>query len=268
MAATVPLDEDRVKLSGRLAGIGLPAELVADILNDNIVVRYAKGFRPFFQGAPADMLMLVLTGVVKVYCPQKGARRFLVELAGPGDVIGYADFVDQKGRRSQVFEAEALTNCSVALILRHRLAKRIEELDSAGLVSLLEMANTFWTSVVYRHASLMCLPFRERLEVVLSEVAHRFGVKESRGLLITLDLGHEEWAEMIGCSRPMVSRLFAQMVDSGVLAREGKRYILLTQGGLDDRQRLLVHPGSAHAAELRLSYGGGAGASRLSAQPR
>jgi len=76
----------------------------------------------------------------------------------------------------------------------------------------------------------MTLSYRERLEAMLAEVAGRFGVKEARGTLLTLELGHDDWAEMIGSSRPMVSRLIAEMVQNRVLAREGKHYILLADG--------------------------------------
>jgi hypothetical protein len=86
---------------------------------------------------------------------------------------------------------------------------------------------------VHRYASLMTLSYRERLEAMLTEVAARFGVKETRGTLLTLELGHDDWAEMIGSSRPMVSRLIAEMVQSRVLAREGKHYILLADGGVE-----------------------------------
>ena len=41
------------------------------------------------------------------------------------------------------------------------------------------------------------------------------------------ELGHEHLAEMIGCSRPMVSRMIAELVDAGLLARRGKQYVLL-----------------------------------------
>ena len=98
------------------------------------------------------------------------------------------------------------------------------------LIDLFERLNTFWGSLVHRYASLMTLSYRERLEAMLSEVASRFGVREARGTLLTLELGHDDWAEMIGSSRPMVSRLIAEMVQNRVLAREGKHYILLAEG--------------------------------------
>jgi hypothetical protein len=92
----------------------------------------------------------------------------------------------------------------------------------------------------------MTLSYRERLEAMLAEVGARFGVKEARGTLLTLELGHDDWAEMIGSSRPMVSRLIAEMVQNRVLAREGKHYILLADGASEkpapstaaDRSRL------------------------------
>jgi len=78
----------------------------------------------------------------------------------------------------------------------------------------------------------MTLSYRERLEAMLAEVAARFGVKDARGTLLTLELGHDDWAEMIGSSRPMVSRLIAEMVQNRVLAREG---IELARAAVGDR---------------------------------
>ena len=211
----------------------MPGEIIDDLINDNIVARYARRFRLFLQGAPGDVLMIIINGVVKVHCAQPDGRRFLVELAGPGDIIGYVDRVDAKGRHCQAFEAQALTNCAVALISRQRILKLLGDSDHATLIALFERLNSFWASVVHRYASLMTLSYRERLEAMLTEVATRFGVKETRGTLLTLELGHDDWAEMIGSSRPMVSRLIAEMVQNRVVAREGKHYILLSNANAE-----------------------------------
>jgi hypothetical protein len=131
------------------------------------------------------------------------------------------------------------------------VAKRLQELDCGALVGLIEQSNSFWSWVAYRYASLMSLSYRERLEVVLSEVASRFGVKDSRGLMITLELGHEDWADMIGSSRPMASRLFADMIRAKILAREGKRYILLNGAGLEKKPYLVPSVGDETLWSLR-----------------
>jgi len=227
------MDFEAAELHAHLRNWDLPPELIGEMTRENIIVRHAKGYKLFQRGAAADMLMLITSGVVKVYCGEGESRRFLVELAGPGDIIGYADFLDVKGRRCQAFEAEALTNCSVALVVRHRINKQLETLESSVLVPMIERVNRFWTTLAYRYAVLMSLTYRERLELALVDVARRFGVKDARGTMLSLELGHQDWAEMIGSSRPMVSRLLAQMMEAGMVAREGKLYVLLKDGGLD-----------------------------------
>ena len=66
---------------------------------------------------------------------------------------------------------------------------------------------------------------------VLRDLARKFGVKDSRGILLLPELGHADFAEMIGSSRPMVSRLIAEMVANKRLLYDGKHYIVL---GLED----------------------------------
>ena len=63
--------------------------------------------------------------------------------------------------------------------------------------------------------------------MVMTDLAKRAGVRDSEGIMLIPEIGHEDLAEMIGCSRPMVSRLIAIMAESGLLARRGKQYVLL-----------------------------------------
>jgi len=70
------------------------------------------------------------------------------------------------------------------------------------------------------------MSFKERLEVVLRELAAKFAVRDSRGILLTPELAHSDFAEMIGSSRPMVTRLMAEMAKEGRLLRQGKQLIL------------------------------------------
>jgi len=55
-------------------------------------------------------------------------------------------------------------------------------------------------------------------------------IDDKRGTLIMLELSHETLAEMIGSSRPMVSKLVDDMLREGLLARSEQRhqFILLS----------------------------------------
>ncbi len=215
------------RLLARLLAMGLPRPAAAALLERHMLVRYPRGAELFTMGSPADVVFAVLTGLVKVHSSRAGSDPVLVELAGPGDLVGYADFADADGGRSQLFEASALTNTSVALFTRHQISEVLKGLEPEALLRITEAINSMWSSVVYRYATFLGMSLRKRLEIVLGELAERFGVPDSRGTLLLPELAQEELAEMIGSSRPMVSKLLTEMTERGLLIREGRRHILI-----------------------------------------
>src|SRR4029077_19150120 len=58
-----PLNEDRSRLAWRVRQAGVPNEIIDELINDNIVARYSRRFRLFLQGAPGDVLMIIVNGV-------------------------------------------------------------------------------------------------------------------------------------------------------------------------------------------------------------
>jgi CRP/FNR family cyclic AMP-dependent transcriptional regulator len=221
---------------------GLPKEAIAGLVGRHTLVRYPKRSPLFLQGSPADVAFAVFNGLVKVYCPGADGSRILVHLAGPGDLIGYADFLDGNRQRSQMFEAHALTSCSVALFTRQHVLKTLR-LDQSVLLKLLESLNGFWSATVHRYAVFLSMSLRERLQLVLADLGARFGVNEARGVLLTPELAQEELAEMIGSSRPMVSKLLSEMAERSLITCQGRRYILLRGSGLDVASQWLLPTG-------------------------
>jgi CRP/FNR family cyclic AMP-dependent transcriptional regulator len=215
------------RLLTKLSSMGLPRSAATALLERHMLVRYPKGAELFSMGSPADVVFAVLTGLVKVHSSRAGSDPVLVEIAGPGDLVGYADFADADGGRSQLFEATALSNTCVALFTRHQIAEVLKSLEPEALLRITEAINSMWSSVVYRYATFLGMSLRKRLEIVLGELAARFGVPDSRGTLLLPELAQEELAEMIGSSRPMVSKLLTEMTERGLLIREGRRHILL-----------------------------------------
>ena len=86
--------------------------------------------------------------------------------------------------------------------------------------------NATWSATFERLARFLGLSFRERLELVLRDLVTRFGVEEKRGVLIVPEPSQEDLAEMIGSSRPMVSKILADMTEERFLAR-GERHLIL-----------------------------------------
>jgi CRP/FNR family transcriptional regulator, cyclic AMP receptor protein len=254
------------KLMARLLSLGMPRQAATTLLERHMLLRYPKGAELFTKGSPADVVFAVISGVVKVVSVRPGSDRVLVELAGTGDLVGYADFADTRGERSQLFGAQALTNSCVALFTRHHIGEVLKGLDADTLIRIASALNTMWSSVTYRYASFLGMSLRKRLEFVLNELAERFGVPDARGTLLLPELAQEELAEMIGSSRPMVSKLLTEMTARGTLIRSGRRHILLSSeklgAGAHQRAREEAAPAAAPAPERETTPRSSARASR------
>ena len=217
--------------------LNLPVDLVDELIERHIAVAFEKGALAFCEGNTDGMLACILSGYVNVYCPVGDGNRTLVRMAGPGEIIGYPDYVDEKGRHARMFEAQVASKCTLALFSRDHIARLLAGLPPEAMISVIASLNTFWSENLRRFATLLNLPFWDRLTIVMSDLAKRAGVRDSEGIILIPEIGHEDLAEMIGCSRPMVSRLIAEMVESGLLSRRGKQYVLLKKWDFNDNNR-------------------------------
>jgi len=214
-------------LQSNLNKLSVPREIFQELVDRHIPVSFEKGAMLFCEGNTDGMLACLLAGYVKIYCPIGDGNRTLVRLAATSELIGYPDYIDAWGRRARMFEAQAATKCSVALFSRDQISTVLSKLPSEHLVSLLTSLNTFWSENLRFFASLLNLPLQDRLIIVMSDLARRAGVGDSEGLVLMPEVGHEDFAEMIGCSRPMVSRMIAELVEARRLSKRGKQYVLL-----------------------------------------
>src|ERR1700694_691638 len=221
--------EFRARLEAMLDSNGLCADLAAEIEDDLTPVTYEKGAVIFLRGSPGDLLFWLLKGFVKLYLPHSDGNRTLVDVARPGDYLAFVNDEDSKGLR-QILEAQALTKCSVGLFTREHLMQLLSKLDQKTGSRLLERLNTAWSTMFERYIAFIGSSFRVRFEIVLNRLGARLGIEDKRGTLLVPELGLEDLAEMIGSSRPMVSKLIAQMTREGPTNTASRMVIVLLRG--------------------------------------
>jgi len=222
-----PPFEFRAVLEERLTAWNLPAELAVEIEERLTPVTFEKGKIVFLHGVPADLVFWLRKGFVKLYLRHANGNRTLIAVARPGEYLGMVANIDADGRSRQVFEAQALTKCSLGLFSREHMTSLLRKLDHERVVQLLGNLNATWSALFERYAGFIGLSFRERLEIVFKDLGARFGVEDKRGTLIILGLSQEDLAEMIGSSRPMVSKLVGDMIEEGMLARGEQHHFIL-----------------------------------------
>ena len=249
MANGVACDEGYARMRANFARWRVPSAIIDDLVDHRSAVSYPRGAVVFMEGSPGDLFGCVLAGYVKVYCNSANGARVLARLAGPGDIIGYADAEDCKGRRSKIFETQALTKCSIALFTRERAVRLLRSVDPEQAIELYQALNSFWSLTLHWWTSFLGLPFQQRLEVVLSDLGRRVGVHDNRGTLIIPELSQADLAEMIASSRPLVSRLLNEMEERGLVQRRGKQYLL--SKGWDSQEHRLARIGAPLGDEAR-----------------
>jgi CRP/FNR family transcriptional regulator, cyclic AMP receptor protein len=220
-----------------LSHLNLPMDLVDELIERHIPVAFEKGELALGEGNTDGMLACILSGYVNVCCYLGDGNRTLVRMAGPGEVIGYPDYIDEKGRQARLFETQVASKCTLALFNREHLAGLLAGLPADALISILTYLNTFWSENLRRFTVMLSLPFWDRLMIVMSDLAKRAGVRDSEGIILIPEIGHQELSEMIGCSRPLVTRMIAEMVKSGLLARRQKQYVLLKRWDSNHNRR-------------------------------
>ena len=218
--------EFRSRFEELLESCGLPAEVAAEIEDRLTPVTYEKGAVIFVRGDHATFFSGFLKDSSSCTCPTR-------TVIGPWSTSrGLATFSDLSMTEiprvaATLLEAHALTKCSVGLFTRDQIVPILNKLDNTGTIDLLEQLNVAWSAMFERYVSFLGSPFRTRLEMVFNSLGARFGINDKRGTLLVPELSHEDLAEMIGSSRPMVSKLIGDMTREGLLARSEKRHFIL-----------------------------------------
>ena len=73
------------------------------------------------------------------------------------------------------------------------------------------------------------LDLRGRIALELLNLADLFGISDARGMIIDLNISHEDLAGIIGASRQQVTQHLNEFDREQIIAREGRRIIVDAQ---------------------------------------
>ena len=212
---------------------GIPEQTARELTAHHTETCYESGKLIFSQGAPADIVLWVVKGVVREICPNPNGTQTLVRLATAGDILGLADKLDDKGNWVRRFEAWTASKCVLALVTRQHVRDLLKGMNPDELLTLAERMHSASSEWVQHYATFLGLSYRERIEIVLAELGRKFGVSDGEGLLLTFEPTHSDLAEMIGSSRPVVGRVLSELMADGELSRRDRKYILLHGGAIE-----------------------------------
>jgi CRP-like cAMP-binding protein len=225
------------RIRGALAAIpllsGLPEVEMRRMAGAARMQRVPAGSVIIERGDPPQAVFAVATGKLKVVAPRSAGRDATLHILGPGDVFGEVALFHADGRTARVTAIEE----SVLLVVDRRdfldLLARSSEL-SARMLSL--MAARLRNTIAHFDATTS-LGVPARLARKLLLLAKDFGVREGKGIALTLKLSQSELGDLVGSSRQTVNRELRKWHDEGVLSTQNGRLVVL------DLERLRAEAG-------------------------
>lgn len=219
-------ETSRQKLLRRLQTLAwLSQEQLERLAAATIMRRVNRHETIFFEGEDASSVYLLLSGVAKLTF-LSASERILVSLVGPGEIFGVSSLLPVAKRP---FRCDAFSDCLVGVtspqaFVDVTLGVRLEDLSR-----VLDVTVGRWWGMLLRYTTFLGLALRERLPGALLELGTKFGAEDARGRLLTLKLTHSDLAELVGASRQRITEQLSEFERNGVIIRDGRRLIIVTE---------------------------------------
>jgi len=209
------------------------------------LIRFKRGDRIIVDANSPTDIFLVLKGAIAVTWNHDGRHQVLVTLLSPGEIFCVTSLLPEM---AQGLKGYAFTNSLVGTINSKRLLDIVLGVPLAAFKSAMEMTVGWSAETLMRYVRMFHVSPRDRLVIALIEMGAKFGVRDSRGLILNLPMTQKDLANLLGASRQKVNAYLGQLVRLGAVINL-KRQIVLVPDKLFD---LIGDPGLRyHSAPAR-----------------
>lgn len=177
--------------------------------------QFSKKRTILFQGEVPRSVMVLESGLVKVYGITTGGDQRTITLLGAGDVFPVECVFDRS--RVSLYYYEALTDCAVLTLPKADFLGALER-DQALSQQIFQNYMAHYTTATMHIYALEHSHAAEKLVYILQYLVARFGEKTERGMTkIDLRLSHQDIAEMVGLTRETTAVELHRLKDRGLI---------------------------------------------------
>jgi CRP-like cAMP-binding protein len=160
---------------------------------------FKRGATIFSKGDPGSSLIAVISGTVKISVSSPDGRSAILNLIGPGEIVGEVAVLDGQARTA---DATANSNCEIFVIDRREFLPFVRS-QPALAMKFIELLCTRlrWTSDQVEQVILQDLPGRLASALIRLTERHK-AAKDNRTIAVT----QQEISEMVGMSRESINK--------------------------------------------------------------
>jgi CRP-like cAMP-binding protein len=198
----------------------LPAEALEDFRAASASAVYKRHQVVFTEGSPANGLYLVCHGAVKLYHSDRFGRDHILEVAGPGALLGE---LPPDGKRLSV-SAETLAESQLCFMPRERLPQFLQKYPQSGM-QLIGALSCELAQARRKVRDLALKGAESRMAALLVQLARAHG-NLAPGQHLRLQYTRRELAEMIGVSTETAIRLLGKLKQKRAIGIERRDIVI------------------------------------------
>lgn len=185
--------------------------------------KYSTGLTIFSENTKGDFIYIIVSGLVKIFrSSATDAASKTLAILKKNEFFGEMALFDHAGRSAS---AKAITDVQVVACKRNDFLELLSEYPQTSLVIISLLASRLRDA----DKEISALTFQNslgRLAMILCDLSEKHGTKTPGGVLINIELTHQDLAEMAGTAREVITKIISTFKKSKCIRFEGKRLIL------------------------------------------
>ncbi len=171
------------------------------------------------QDSNNDSLYVMLSGEVRVFRSEASGKEMVLSREGPGAIFGEISVIDLDVRSASVVAVE---KTKLLVINGSTFRKLLEQNSDFSMSMLVSLAHRVRRLTDAAHGLALRSAYR-RMSAKLYEEAEL----QDEHWVVKKRMTHQLMADMIGCSREMVSRMMSDLLRGGYIRVEGQHLIIV-----------------------------------------
>lgn len=190
---------------------------------------FAKNEFIFKAGDAGRHVYFLQRGRVKIYQPAPEGKDVILWFCFPGDMFGMAEVARGGGR---VVHAQACEASEMLVLSQTELTEYLQTHSAAALLIMQVLSNRLRAlgDVV---VNLINDDAQTRIIKLILRLATRYGVRVDQDIHLSIQLTHQEIADMVGATRQTVTSVLSQLQRQGLMRLENRRIRIESMESLD-----------------------------------
>jgi CRP/FNR family transcriptional regulator len=216
---------ERAALIGKLEfGSRLPDHILAKLAVNSTAIEFRRRRFVYRAGDEADSLYAIIRRRIKLCrIEQHTEREAVIDILPEGSLFGESALYSQTGQRQNW--AVAYEGCTLLKIPAADFTSAMAE-DRTLHDYTFRLIGQRLEHAEQRLADFALNAIPARLDRLLADFSHRYGVRESEGVLIDIPLPHREIASIVGSTRESVTVRLNAMRREGTIEFVNRRILI------------------------------------------